>query len=116
MANKRKSNWADLKKLPPEASSEEVRVAYNEMVDTLIFNLKQLSFLHNFSSKVETVTIGAGATVKVYHGLAVTPKQRVILGNTGNGAITDGAVTEVFWELINRGSNTAIVNVAILRG
>lgn len=113
----RKSNWAEIRKAfqgieLPDFISEY----YNEMVDNIIFNFKQLSFRHNFPSKIVEIEIAPSATVQIFHGLGVIPSDRIILRNSGNGAITDGEFNSDYIELINRGSITANVKVAILRG
>lgn len=113
----RKSNYAELRKAVSEISLEEfISTYYNETIDTLNFNLKSLSFLHNFPSKVVTVTISAGQTARIFHEFGIVPSSRVILRNSGDGAITDGEYTNKYVELINRGSIEATVKVAILRG
>ena len=113
-----KSNWAEFKKAVGDEDLEEfLKSYYNEMVDTVVFNLKSLSFRNNFQSQVfDKIEIPATSTIKVYHGLGVAPLYRLILGNTGNGAITDGEFTDRYIELRNRGSVAAIVKLVIFKG
>jgi hypothetical protein len=114
----RKSSVFDIKKvigvMPPFAKF--INEYYNEMVDTLNDQMKKLSLRYNFPSSIhEDLEIEAGQTIKIYHRLGVSPLYRIILRNSGDGAITDGEFNDTFIELTNRGSITAKISVAILR-
>jgi len=72
----------------------------------------RISFDDNFNSfLVRDLEITAGSTVVIDNQLGVTPNERIIVRQTGNGVITDGTWTIDSLELTNNGAVTVVISV-----
>lgn len=72
----------------------------------------KLNFDENFQSFLaEDVTIAAGATAEIPNALQVTPNERYIVRQTGDGVITDGAWDVDTVRLVNNGAVSVTISV-----
>lgn len=72
----------------------------------------KLNFDENFPSFLaENITIEAGDEVEIPNGLNVTPNERYIVRQTGNGVITDGTWDLNTLRLVNNGDVSVTISV-----
>ena len=108
----------DLSKLPKEADLSEVVEKVNEMVAESNFQSKSLSFISNFNGQIiENIVFAAGETKTIPHGLAVKPKYRIIMGQVGNGVLSDipSGWNKYGIQLINNGAVEVTATIFIVR-
>lgn len=72
--------------------------------------LNNLTLADNFNASIKEVTIPAGATIDIPHGLSIVPKYRIILRQEGNGLITDDQTSPWNDKTISL-KNNGVVNV-----
>lgn len=110
----------EMTQIPDNATQEEIISLANKAFKHLSFINKALSFQANFNGYIaENVKIPASSTVKIEHYLGVSPKNRIIFRQTGNGVITDvnGPLNwnEKVISLKNNGAEEVVLNVFISR-
>ena len=86
----------------------------NETIVELNFILRSLT-IRNLDGEIRSVKIPANTTIKVNHGLNVTPKLRIMLRQLGGGLITDGIFSRKWIELTNSGGSEAEITVLIVK-
>jgi len=91
-----------------------IREEINASIVELNYILRSLTLV-NLDGEIKKVTLPAGETIRVSHRLQIKPKYRIILGQVGGGAITDGAFTSNYIELINNGGSDAVVSLVIVK-
>jgi len=99
--------------------SEFTEKAFKSLVDELNTFFSHITLADNFSGKIQTVVLDAGAEVELSHGLDVVPKYRIILRQSaGDNLITDGDTpwSDKVIYLKNNGASSATVTVLIMRG
>ena len=85
---------------------------FNWMLDVKSGINGKLNFDDNFSSFLaENITIMSGESVSIPNALQVTPNERYIVRQTGNGVITDGAWDINTLRLVNNGAVSVTVSV-----
>jgi hypothetical protein len=94
--------------------------SYFDLLDYLETCLTRLSLFDNLDGYIaENVTIAAGETAEIAHGLRTTPQFRIIVRQTGNGLVTDDPgkpFTDTFIYLKNNGVVSVTISVLIMRG
>jgi stringent starvation protein B len=110
----------DIEKIEEGTSLEDCITIINKAFNRLEFFNKSISFQSNFNGYIaENVKIPAGATSRIEHYLGVTPKNRIIFRQTGNGVVTDvNSVSD--WNnkvisLKNNGAEEVVLTVFIAR-
>lgn len=78
----------EFKRMREDAEPEEISTNYNTLIDEMNKRLKDFP-LSCLSGQILEVTIPASSEIRVSHSLKTVPKYRLILGQTGNGVITD---------------------------
>lgn len=72
----------------------------------------KLTFDENFTSFLaENITIAAGETAEIPNALQVTPNERIIVRQIGNGVITDGTWDVNTLRLVNNGAVSVTISV-----
>lgn len=89
---------------------------YNLMVGQLNRSLKAFP-LRYLDGEISDVEIAAGAEIRISHLLKSIPKYRLILGQTGNGVITDVKTkwTQDYITLKNEGAVAVTLTIMIIR-
>ena len=115
MTTNTRRNVLDLREIREEVDNfPDLIAAFNESIVELNFILKGLT-LTNLDGQIKTVTIPAGAVLKVSHRLSVKPKYRIILKQTGGGLIRDGKYTDKWIELENTGVDSTELTLIIIK-
>lgn len=85
---------------------------FNWMLDVKSGLNGKLNFDDNFPSFLaEDITIAAGETALISNALQVTPNERMIVRQTGNGVITDGTWDINTLRLVNNGAVSVTISV-----
>jgi len=109
----RTRNVVELQEVEGEDLAEVIK-SMNKTIVELNFILRSLT-LGNLDGDAKTITIPAGATIKVNHKLRVIPKHRIITKQVGGGTITDGIYNRNWIELKNTGGSEAVLTVVIVK-
>lgn len=90
---------------------------YNIMVDDLNKRMKDFPFSGLNGHIIEEVSLAATSETRISHSLKTIPKYRLILGQTGNGVITDVKAkwTDKHITLYNNGAVTVTLILLIIR-
>lgn len=109
---------SDPKDKPVSLKSIKETLDYlNKMIRDLNFRLKHTSLSASFDCDIVKVTIPASSSLKIKHGLKIVPRYRLILRQSGGGAITD---VDSGWdvnyiELSNAGATDAVITIGIYK-
>ena len=87
-----------------------------DLLRKLDFAFANVDISNNFKGFIETVTIPAGQELRISNSLSSVPRYRIILRQTGNGIIEDGATawSNDFVYLANNSGNDITATVAFL--
>ncbi len=107
----------DLPRVESIDSLEEAKSHLNDLIDAVNNRGKLLGITKDTDSDlIEGVTIAASATEKIRHRLRVVPKYRIILRQSGGGAIIDGSGWDAnYVYLTNTGASTATITLLLLK-
>jgi hypothetical protein len=97
---------------------ESIPKFFNRIIEQLNRRFKKLSLTGNFDSDtVAGITIPATTSVKIRHRLNVVPSYRIILRQSGGGAIVDvdSGWDDKYIELTNTGASDTILTVGIYK-
>ena len=94
-----------------------LRVDLTSTLRDLSQGLRQLNLEDNFESFEVSTTILAGQEVQIPNRLQVVPTRRIIVRQSGNGLITDGAAAwnAQFVTLKNNGASSVTCTVVFMR-
>jgi hypothetical protein len=96
--------------------TEHLQGDYNDLINELNTGLSRFRITENFENQLFTeLAVANGTTKTLRHNLGRVPLGRIILKQTGDAVLEDGAYTENTVELINNSANDVVVTIIYLK-